>query len=83
MRYHVLKLYFNDGVDIKGVIVKIWFYKDRGRVNYTYQIEDKAYIKGLAIMKTKETSVLSEGMSINLLVKKDNHKKAIIKDLFI
>ncbi|BCR36158.1 hypothetical protein [Mariniplasma anaerobium] len=83
IRLHNLKTYFDMNLEVTGVITKIWFYKDRGRVTYTYIIDDIQYTKGLAIMKTKETRLFLVGLNVDLLVKKNNHMKAIIKDLYV
>lgn len=81
-RYTYLKSLFKNGIEVKGEVSNIWFMKDRGRVTYQYQIGDFIYTKGNAIMKTKETKDLGIGSIVTLLVKKSNHKKAIIRDLY-
>ena len=81
-RLFVLKSYFKNSISIEGVIVKIWFTKDRGRVTFAYDIEGKTYINGSAIMKTKMTEVFEKGLKVNLLVKSDKHNKSIIEELY-
>ncbi len=81
-RLLVIKSYFNDSIELEGTITKIWFYKDRGRVEFYYKIETREFGKGHAIMKTKATLALNKGQKVKLLIKNRNHQKAIIADLY-
>lgn len=82
LRLNVLKSYFSKGIDTKGTIVDVWFMKDRGRVTYSYEIDDQKFTRANAIMKTKETKTLVKGETVDILVKHDAYKKAIIKHLY-
>jgi hypothetical protein len=82
LRFFFISKYFNDSTIVQGVIKDIWFHKDRGRVTYVYQIDGDTYIKGSAIMKTKETRLLGAGSKVELIVKNANPKKAIIGFLY-
>lgn len=82
IRLRYIASYFKNSFECTGVIADIMFYKDRGRVTYVYQIEDTVFKKGMAIMKTKQTKTFHKGQEVSLLIKKDTHKKAIIKSLY-
>lgn len=82
LRFNALKTYFSSGIDTKGLIVDVWFMKDRGRVTYSYEIGDQKFTRTNAIMKTKETKTLVKGETVDILVKHAAYKKAIIKHLY-
>lgn len=82
IRYLVLRSYFKNSMTVTGVIEDVWFMKDRGRVTYKYSIDGNTYVKGSAIMKTKETRDFYKGLSVTLIVKEHNPKKAIIQSLY-
>lgn len=82
IRFFVLKSYFTNGVLAQGVIVDIWFMKDRGRVTYSYEVDGQVYTKGNAIMKTKETKMLYKGKNVDILVKSKAYDRALIVHLY-
>lgn len=81
-RTFILVSFYNHGELVDGVVQDVWFYKDRGRVTYAYEINGLLYLRGNAIMKTKETRDFVKGKPIQVLVNNDNHKKAIIANLY-
>lgn len=82
LRFMALKSYFSNGILTQGVIVDIWFMKDRGRVTYSYEVNGQLFTRGNAIMRTKETKVLVKGKKVDVLVKSNSYKKAIIVHLY-
>lgn len=46
---------FANGVETPGQITKVSFFRDRGRVEYTYHYQEQDYAGGNAIMKTKRS----------------------------
>ncbi len=82
IRFSYLASFFKNSIESKGKIIDIWFYKDRGRVTFVYQIDDMLFKRGMAIMKTKHTKSFQKGQEVDLLVNSNAHKKAIIKVLY-
>lgn len=82
LRFYFISRYFTNSTLVQGVIKDIWFHKDRGRITYAYVVGTNGYIKGTAIMKTKETKNLAIGMKVELVVKNSNPKKAMIAFLY-
>jgi hypothetical protein len=83
VRINIIKNYFNIGTEVKGVIVELSYWRDRGKIIYEYSIEGREYRRKLAIHITKVTSNLGKNDEIKVLVKPENHSKAIIKDIFM
>jgi hypothetical protein len=75
--------HFSNGIEVNGKIVSINLWKDRGRIEYEYEIEGKKYETGNAVHRSKFVDSLSEGQEIKIIVSKKNHKKGLIKEMYI
>src|SRR5688500_11843284 len=82
-RIRTIQQLFSKGIEVGGQIIAISFYRDRGRVEYSYSHAGQAYSGGNAIMKTSRTQQLRSGDQIVLLVNPDEPKRALIRDLYI
>lgn len=82
-RIQTIQKIFSKGMEVVGQITNISFYRDRGRVEYSYSYEGHAYSSGNAIMKTRQTQQLRSGNQIALLVNPDEPQRALIRDLYI
>jgi hypothetical protein len=82
IRLNIIKSFFNFGIEVKGIILELSYWRDRGKILYRYNIEGQEYRKQAAIHITKTTSNLGKDDEVSVLVKPENHSKAIILDLF-
>jgi hypothetical protein len=73
---------FAKGVEIPGEITNVSFYRDRGRVEYTYSYQGQAYSGGNAVMKTGRTKALTPGEEVTLIVDQHEPRRAVIRDLY-
>src|SRR5437016_2431693 len=55
---------FARNVEVQGRITNISFFRDRGRVEYTYDYSGQTYHGGNAVMKTGRTRSLQEGEEV-------------------
>jgi hypothetical protein len=74
---------FSDGTAITGQIERVWFYRDRGQVRFTYNFQGEEYHTGSTIHKTKRTQALQEGAPARIMVDQSNPKHALIQELFL
>jgi hypothetical protein len=81
-RMNSIKNYFISGVNIKGIITELKYWRDRGTIRFKYTYEGQEYHRKIMIHTTSETSNLGKGDEVNVLVKPENHSKAIIMDIF-
>jgi|GEM_PF-2386628 len=58
VRIKYIKSFLNDADTIQGVIISVGFFKDRGRIDYVYEINNNRYVHGQAVMKNKYTKKL-------------------------
>jgi hypothetical protein len=71
------------GTEVPGQIVSVFFFRDRGRVEYTYEFQGQAFRRGNGIMKTRQTEILETNSRIVLAVDPEYPKRAFIRDLYI
>ncbi len=82
-RVQVVNAVFNDGSEIPATISNVFFFRDRGRVDYVYTYQGQKYISGNAVHKVKQTESLYIGQQVILMVDPNNPKRAFIRDLYI
>lgn len=70
------------GIDVNGIITSIFFFRDRGRVDYSYTFEGKPYRRGNGIMKSRVTLHLEPNTNVILAVNPKNPKLAFIRDIY-
>ena len=73
---------FSNGEKTVGRITSVSFFKDRGRIEYSYNLKGQTYQSGNAIMKNKKTQSFRDGDEIELIVDRLNPKRAFIKTLY-
>jgi hypothetical protein len=82
LRMNAIKSYFEAGIKANGLIMELRYWRDRGTIIYKYAVNGQEYCGKMAIHITRETSNLGKGDKITVLVKPENHSKAIIMDIF-
>jgi len=82
-RMRVINAIFEEGIETPGTITRIWFYRGRGSVNYTYTLQGQEYKSGSAVMRSKQTREIVTGQPVTLIVDPSNPKRALIRDLYI
>ena len=74
---------FTYGYEVNAVITAVSFYRDRGRVEYAYELQTQKYVSGNSIMKTMATRKLVVGDGVIVVVNRDQPKEAYIRDLYL
>jgi hypothetical protein len=83
LRIKTCKYLVNNGLEIDAKIIDVYYYKDRGRIEYIYNIDNKEFKRGAGIHITKDTKDYKKDDIIKLLIDPKNNKKNIIKNNFI
>lgn len=71
------------GQEISGKVVEIWFQKDRGRIEYEYELDGQHYRSGNAIWKNQQTKGLSVDSDVTLIVDPEKPARAFIASLYL
>ena len=82
-RIQTIRALFRDGVQTAATISNIFFYRDRGRIDYGYTFEGQKYLSRNAVHKVKQIQALSVGEQVAVLVDRNNPKRACIRDLYL
>lgn len=83
LRVLSIRSLFSDGVTVPGQVEQVWFYRDRGRVIFTYTYMGEEYHTGSAIHKNQRTLALQPGDPVTIVVDQGNPKRAMVQDLFV
>lgn len=82
-RLRMVRGVFENGVEVPGVITHIMFFKDRGRVEYSYEYEGQAHRAGQAFHRNRRTAALQLGQRVAVMVDRFNPSRALIRDLYL
>lgn len=82
-RLTLIRAVFERGVESIGVITSVRFYKDRGRVEFAYSVQEQRYESGNALNRTARTRELQEGHRVRLIVDPQNPRRAFLRDLYL
>jgi hypothetical protein len=81
-RLHLIRAVFESGHEVPATISGVWFYRDRGRIEYIYTFQGQKYRGGNAIMKNKRTLAFQPGDQVLVAVDRKHPKRAFIRDLY-
>lgn len=82
-RVQVFNTIFNDGLETPATVGNIFFFRDRGRVDYVYTYQGQKYISGNVIHKVKQTQALQIGEQVIVMVDRNHPNRAFIRDLYV
>lgn len=74
---------FREGIELQGTITKVWFIKDRGRVEFRWDQAGVPRESWRAIHRTARTLALREGQPVVLLVDPARPDVALLRDLYV
>lgn len=83
LRYVSIVSLYNSGLEARGTVSEVGFFRDRGYIKYIYPYENKRYAGRLIVMKNRMTTRYQTGSEVDVIVDRENPKKSIIKDLFV
>ncbi len=82
-RVNQIRSVFAAGLHAKGVVIKIWFFRQRGQMIFTYTYLGSSHTAKMTLVKNETTSALTEGAELDLLVDPDDPKRIFLQNLFI
>ena len=74
---------FTDGIEANATISRIFFFRDRGKIECIYPYLGEKYISSNRVLKFKFTKALKSGMEVVVVVDRNNPKRAFIRDLYL
>jgi len=74
---------FESGERVMGKITDISFFKDRGRIEFSYNYQRQNFQSGSSIMKNSKTTGYRSGDEVILIVDSANPTRVFIQDLYV
>lgn len=81
-RLRLIRAFLEEGDEVIGKIHYVYFYSDRGRVQYQYTYKDVNYSGSTAVHKNERTLTFKDGQDIVLIVDRNNPQKSFVLDLY-
>lgn len=81
-KYLYFKSFENDYIEVHSSCVYFIDDKDRFGIDYEYSFNNQSYVKHFTLMHNKETDLILNNPDVVLVIKIDNPKEALIKDLY-
>jgi hypothetical protein len=82
-RYRTISSVFADGMEAKGIVTGLSFFRGRGLVHYSYNFQGEKQMSDNAINKNSRTRKLRVGQSVTVLVDRTNPKRAFIREIYL
>jgi hypothetical protein len=74
---------FAEGLEVNGTLSRVYFYRDRGRILFTFTYMGEIIHTGIMVMKNKRTKNLQPGMEMIVMVDQNHPTRAFIRDLYL
>ena len=82
-RYASILSIYGAGLEAKAVVSGAGFFRDRGYISFIYTYQGQKYQSRVSVMRTKRTARFQVGDEIDVLVDRDNPKRAVIRNLYV
>jgi hypothetical protein len=82
-RIQVFNSVFNDDIEVPATISNVFFFRDRGRIDYVYTYQGQKYASGNTVHKVKQTRSLLVGEQVIVMLDRNNPKRAYIRNLYL
>jgi hypothetical protein len=77
-----LRRFFEEGVELAGVIESMVFIRDRGQVFFSFHFQHRQYQSSMALHQTRATRSLRVGQEVRVLIDPTNPIRAILPAVF-
>lgn len=82
-RYINVRRLFRDGVETTGILARVDFFGDRGRLEYDYTVEGQPHRSGAVLHRDLRVRLMQVGQAVVLIVDARNPRRAVIRDLYL
>jgi hypothetical protein len=82
-RIQLINNVFSDGIESMATMDKVFFYRDRGRLDYIYVYMGEKFRSSNAVQKCKYTRGIEIGSQMVVMVDRNHPKRAFIRDLYM
>lgn len=82
-RFRRFQSLFDCGQEVEGRVVRVWFYRGRGRVEFEYAYQDRLFKRSQAIASNRRTRRLRTETEVTVVVDPSNPGRAAIRQLYV
>lgn len=82
-RVRQIHFLYDHGLEVKGVIIEISYYKNRGKITYEFVLSGENFTGSSPVIKNKRTKMFDVGEQVVLYVDEDHPKRVYMRDLFV
>ncbi len=82
-KYRILLSVFKTGVEVKGEILEQYFIVDSGYITYQYNFDGQNYRCTDHVLRTRENKALIPGKFVVVILDRDDHKIAFVKEAYL
>ena len=83
LRFKQLQRIFQADQQADGLVERVWFMRDRGRVEFSYTFQGEKYLSASSLHRTKETLAIQIGDKITLVVDPKRPRRAYVRHLYM
>ncbi len=78
-----VKKFFSLGAAAEGSVEAVRIVKDRGRLEYSYEVEGRKIVAWCPVHKSKQILGIRVGQKITVLYDSRRHESSIVRELFV
>lgn len=78
-----LRAAFESGIEVPGELARVYLHQDRGRLDFTFTLNDQKYSGSAAIHKNNLTRDFTVGQPVTVIVDLEKPERALLADLYI
>lgn len=82
-KYRILLSVFKTGIEVKGEILEQYFIVSSGYITYQYNYDGQNYRCTDHVLRTRKTETLIPGQPVVLMLDRNNHKIAFVKEAYL
>ena len=82
-RVNKIRSVFAASVHVKGIITKVWFFRNRGQMSFSYTYLGARHDAKMTLVKSERTVALTNGAQLDLLLDPDDPQRTFLQNLFI
>lgn len=82
LRLNWFRSLFAGGEQVDGKVIRVWFYRGRGRVEFSYEYQGREHTVSRALAANKRTRMLKAGDAVRIIADPAKPRRAVICDLY-
>jgi len=82
-KYRILLSVFKTGIEVKGEILEQYFIVGSGYITFQYNFDGQNYRRTDHVLRTRKNKALIPGKFVVVILDRDDHKIAFVKEAYL